>query len=55
MTIRSKASNDKYREEYDRIFGKWKERHPDQPEQSKTVPDPGNPEDWVWINPSEDL
>ena len=29
MTIQSKVPNDKYREEWDRIFGKFKERHPE--------------------------
>lgn len=38
MTIKSKVPTDKYRDEWDRIFGKFKERHPDQPEQSTTVP-----------------
>lgn len=35
MTIKSKVPNDKYREEWDRIFGKFKERHPDKPEDEK--------------------
>ena len=39
MKIKSKVPTDKYREEWDRIFGKFKERHPDQPEQSSTAPE----------------